>query len=393
MRRDRLLTTGAAWGGEDLLVLARAQGVFVWDAAGRRYLDGLSGYWCCPLGYGRRDVAARVAAQLRLLSYAPLDWRAHPPALELAEALLARAPKGLARAYFCSGGSEAVDTALKLARLFAFERGEARRTVILHRRGSYHGAAYGATSVSGFPALKRGVGPLVPDVVEVGGSAADVEAALSRLGGRVAAFIAEPVCAAGRVLLPPEGYWPRVARAVREAGALLVLDEVLTGLGRTGTWFAAEHWGLEPDLMVLGKGLSGGCAPLGAVLVSERVAETFRDRSFDHGYTFQGHPAACAAALATLEGLAAVLPAAAEGGRLLRAELERRSGRPVAGLGLLVSVALDAGEAGRAALRRRTLEEGLLCGVEADALQLAPALTASPRQLKDIAAAAARALL
>lgn len=411
MRRDRLLTTGASLGGAELLVMSRAQGVFVWDAAGRRYLDGLSGYWCAPLGYGRRDVVARVAAQLRLLSYAPLDWRAHPPALALAEALLSRAPRNLSRAYFCSGGSEGVEAALKIARLYACERGEPERTVVVSRRGSYHGAAYGATSVSGFPELKRGVGALLPDVAQVdppdcarcpfglkAGSCAlecagAVEEAFTRLGGRAAAFIAEPVCAAGRVQVPPEGYWPRVAAAVRAAGALLILDEVLTGLGRTGTWFAAAHWGLEPDLLVLGKGLSGGYAPLGAVLVSETVAEAFRRRPLEHGYTFQGHPAACAAGLATLEGLEAVLPAAEGNGRVLRRELERRGAKPVSGLGLLVSVALGLDDAARGRLRRRLLEEGLLCGVEADALQLAPALTASPRQLKDIAAAAARALL
>lgn len=376
------------------MVLARAQGVFVWDAAGRRYLDGLSGYWCAPLGYGRRDIAARVAAQLRLLSYAPLDWRAHPPALELAQALLARAPKGLSRVFFCSGGSEAVETALKIARLYAFERGETKRTVFLSRRGSYHGAAYGATSVGGFSELKRGLGPLVPDVVEVGspGRAEAVVAALGRLDGRVAAFIAEPVCAAGRVHVPPEGYWPRVARAVREAGALLILDEVLTGLGRTGTWFAAEHWGLEPDLLVLGKGLSGGYAPLGAVLVSERVAETFRNRPFDHGYTFQGHPAACVAGLATLKGLAAALPAAAQGAAALRRDLERIAPGRVAALGHLASVAVELDEPTRKRLRALTLEEGLICGVEADALQLAPALTATERQLAAIVSAAGRAL-
>lgn len=394
MRKDRLLTTGAALGGDPLLELSRAQGVFVWDAEGRRYLDGLSGYWCVPVGYGRRDVAGRVAAQLRLLSYAPLDWRAHAPALELAEALLARAPKNMARVFFCSGGSEGVETALKLARLYHHARGDAARTVFVSRRGSYHGAAYGATSVGGFPELKAGVGPLVPDAVEAApaGSAEALEAALGRLGGRAAALIAEPVCAAGRVQIPAEDYWPRTLKAARAAGALLILDEVLTGLGRTGTWFAAEHWGLEPDLMVLGKGLAGGYAPLGAVLVSERVAETFRRRPFDHGYTFQGHPAACAAGLATLTAVAAALPGVAERAAVLRRELERRQPGRVAALGLLASVAVDLSEAQRRKLRRLTLEEGLLCGVEADALQLAPALTATPRQVAAMAAAAARAL-
>lgn len=412
MRKDRLLTTGAALGGEDLLVISRARGVYVWDAAGRRYIDGLSGYWCVPVGYGRPEIAARVAAQLRRLSYAPLDWRAHPPALELAECLLARAPKGLARVYFCSGGSEGVETALKIARLYAHERGEKERTVIVSRRGSYHGAAYGATSVSGLAELRRGIGPLLPDVVEVEPPdcfhcpfglkpdscalecAAAVEGALKRLGGRAAAFIAEPVCAVGRVQVPPDGYWPRVARAVREAGALLILDEVLTGFGRTGTWFAAQRWGLQPDLLVLSKGLAGGYAPLGAVLVSERVAETFSTRPLEHGYTFQGHPAACAAALATLDALDAAVPAVEELGSVLRSELERRLGGfgAVTVIGLLASVSLELGDEARRRLRRLTLAEGLLCGVEEAALQFAPPLNASPKQLSAIAAAAGRAL-
>lgn len=396
MRDDALLTTGAALDGDALLVLERARGTGVWDAAGRRYTDALSGYWCAPLGYGPPAPVRAAAAQLRRLSYAPLDWRAHRPALALAEALRARGPRGTARVFFCSGGSEGVDTALKLARLFAHRRGERRRTVLLARRGSYHGATLGATAVSGFPELGAGVGPLVGDTafVDAPDDAGAVEAALARHEGRVAAFIAEPVQAAGRVRVPCAGYWPRVAAAVRRAGALLILDEVLTGVGRTGTFLAAERFGIEPDLLVLGKGLAGGVVPLGAVLVSGRVAECLRARPFDHGYTFQGHPAACAAALAVLEGVDAVLPAVARKGAVLRAALERACGRHgrVEGLGLLYSVGLELGGERRRRVRARTLESGLLCGVESDALQFAPALTMPERTLRAVAAAAGRAL-
>ncbi|MBI5594638.1 MAG: aspartate aminotransferase family protein [Elusimicrobia bacterium] len=324
--RDRLLTTGAALDAGPLLVIDRARGAFVWDEAGRRYIDALSGCWCVPVGYGRPEVVGRLAAQLRRVSYTPLDWRSHRPALELADALVEKAPKGLERVFFCSGGSEGVATALKLARLSGRSRTGDSRTVFMYRRGSYHGATLGATSVTGFEELRRGLGPLLPDTLEVeppdcascpfGASpercglqcAGAVEEAIKRLGpGRLAAMVAEPVAAAGRVQVPPAGYWPRVAAALRGAGALLILDEVLTGLGRTGRWFAAEHWGIQPDILVVGKGLAGGVAPLGAVLMTRQVSELFRSEPFAHGFTFGGHPASCAAALATLQLLGGLI--------------------------------------------------------------------------------------
>lgn len=411
--RDRILTTGVALDGDPLLVIDRARGAFVWDEAGRRYIDALSGCWCVPIGYGRPEVAARVAAQLRKLSYAPLDWRAHRPAYDLADALTEKAPDGLERVFFCSGGSEGMATALKLARLHGSKRHGEACTAILYRRGSYHGATLGTTSVTGLPELRSGLGPLLPDTVQVetpdcaqcpfGSSpercglecAGAVEEAIAALGpGRVAAMVAEPVAATGRVQVPPKGYWPRVAAALRAAGALLILDEVLTGLGRTGRWFAAEHWGLRPDVLVVGKGLSGGFAPLGAVLMSGEVAELFRDEPFGHGFTFAGHPAACAAALATLEVLGGVLGQVEAQGMRLREMLQRRAGAygEVSGLGLLASLSADLDAERRKTLRALTLEEGLLCGIESDALQFAPPLTVTQSQVAGLTGAAGRAL-
>ena len=395
------------------MVIDRARGAFVWDEAGKRYIDGLSGCWCVPLGYGRPEVASRVAAQLRKLSYTPLDWRSHRPALRLAEALIARAPRGMERVFFCSGGSEGMATALKLARLHGRRTKGKACTAILYRRGSYHGATMGCTSVTGIPELRDGLGPLIPDTVEVETPdcslcpysaqpqtcglecAGAVEDAIAALGpGRVAAMVAEPVCAVGRVQVPPKGYWQRVSAALRAAGALLILDEVLTGLGRTGRWFAAEHWGIEPDLIVVGKGLSGGFAPLGAVLMSKPVAELFRAEPFGHGFTFAGHPAACAAALATLEVLAGAVGQVEAQGMRLRSALERRAGGygEVSGIGLLASVALDLDGERKNRLRELTLKEGLICGIERDAMQFAPALTVSQSQISGICGAAGRAL-
>ncbi|MBI2362448.1 MAG: aspartate aminotransferase family protein, partial [Elusimicrobia bacterium] len=359
------------------------------------------------------EAVGRVAAQLRKLSYTPLDWRAHRPAFELADALVERAPKGLERVFFCSGGSEGVATALKLARLAGRARDGDSRTVFMYRRGSYHGATLGATSVTGFEELRRGLGPLLPDTVEVeppdcadcpfGASpercglecAGAVEEAIARLGpGRLAALVAEPVAAAGRVQVPPAGYWPRVAAALRGAGALLILDEVLTGLGRTGRWFAAEHWGVQPDILVVGKGLSGGFAPLGAVLMTREVSELFRAEPFAHGFTFGGHPASCAAALATLKVLDGLIGSVEAQGVRLRELLERRAGAhgAVAGIGLLASLSLELSPERRRRLRELTLEEGVLCGIEADALQFAPPLSVTQSQLAGLCGAVGRAL-
>ncbi|TPW21826.1 MAG: class III aminotransferase [Elusimicrobia bacterium] len=362
------------------LVLESAEGAWVTDVSGKRYLDAASGYFTASVGYGRSSVAAAVAAQLERLSYAPLDWRAHGPALELAEHLLALAP-GMERVFFCSGGSEAVDTALKLARLTQRREGGAR-TEILYRPGSYHGATLGATSVTGLDELRAPYGPLLGGVRAV--ERPEDPAAL----GQAAAFIAEPVPAANRVRVPKPGFWPAVRRATDTSGALWIADEVLTGIGRTGRWLALEHWECRADLVLLGKGLSGGYAPLAAVLVGPRVAAALEDEPFDHGYTFGGHPASCAAALEVLriieaEGL--IEASARQGASLLRglkALAARLPGAgPVEGLGLLASVGLRLDGAARQRLERALLRRGLIAYVSEEGVTLAPPLNFSDAEL------------
>ncbi|MDD5628115.1 MAG: aminotransferase class III-fold pyridoxal phosphate-dependent enzyme [Elusimicrobia bacterium] len=402
-------------GGMPVMVAGR--GARLTDERGRSYLDGLSGLWCAPLGCGRPELVERVRRQLETLSYAPLAWTAHRPGVELAERLLALAPPGLERVFFCSGGGEGVDAALKFARRYWHGQGRPRRSVILHRRRAFHGATYGAASVSGGAELREPYAPLLPDTLEVCApgccgcpddahkpdcAAACVrrveEALLSAGPERVAALIAEPVGAAGPVRLPPPGYWPALQEMLRRHGVLLILDEVLTGVGRTGAWFAASHWDIRPDLMILGKGLSGGCAPLGAVLLSGRVARALEDAAVP-GYTFGGHPAACAAALETLailerEGL---LANAAARGEELRARLREAAAPypwagPVSGLGLLCSLRLRLAPGQGSGLMEHLREQGLLCLVEDEALCLAPPLSVSAPEIREIAGIVAKGL-
>ncbi|MCX5795427.1 MAG: aminotransferase class III-fold pyridoxal phosphate-dependent enzyme [Elusimicrobia bacterium] len=382
-------------------VMVAARGTRLTDERGRSYLDALSGLWCVPLGYGRPEVVASVRRQLETLSYAPLAWLAHRPAVELAERLLALAPPGLERVFFCSGGGEGVDASLKFARRYWRARNQPRRSVILYRTHAFHGSTYGAASVSSGAALREPYAPLLPDTVEVceADSVGRMEEAVLSVGPeRVAALIAEPMSAAGPVRVPPPGYWPALQEMLRRHGILLILDEVLTGVGRTGTWFAASRWDIRPDLMILGKGLSGGYAPLGAVLLSGRVAEALADAAVP-GYTFGGHPAACAAALETLaiidkEGL---LANAAARGEELRALLSEAAApyawaAPVSGLGLLASLSLRLAPGQGAELMVRLREQGLLCVVEDEALCLAPPLCVSAEEIREVAAAVADGL-
>lgn len=365
------------------LVIERAEGVFVQDESGRRYLDAFAGYWTASIGYGRKRVADAVGAQLAKMNYTPLDWRAHRPALELADALLARTPR-MRRVFLCSGGSEAVDTALKLARLWGARQHPSRET-LLFRRGSYHGATMGAASVTGFDSLRKPFAPLMGGTQEITGTLS-ADDALGSL-----ALIAEPIVAATGVQIPDSNYWPSVTAALKTAGALLISDEVLTGVGRTGRWLASEHYGLQPDFVVLAKGLSGGYAPMGAVLISDRVAEMFEEEPIEHGFTFGGHPAGCAASLETLkiideENL--IEQAEVQGGKI-RAGLESIAKRlsgfgSVSGIGLLYSMGHSVPSEDRQALRSALLDAGIIPYVEEGAIGIAPALSISDAEVSEL---------
>ena len=277
----------------------------MYGADGTEYVDGMASLWYCAIGHGRTEMADAIAAQAgTLAAYSCFDPFSNGPADELAEKLVALTPMAGARVFFCQSGSEAVDTAMKLARLTHVLAGQPERTLIISRMRGYHGTNYGGTTAQGLPPNKEGWGPLVPDVEQVASD--DVEALarlMSERGNQVAAVIAEPVQGAGGVWPPPEGYLLALRRLCDQHGALLIFDEVITGFGRLGRWFAAEHYGVTPDLTTFAKAITSGYQPLGGVLVGRGIVEVLEsDPSYvlKTGYTYSGHATACAAGLANL---------------------------------------------------------------------------------------------
>ena len=304
-------------------VLDRAEGVYVWNVDGRRLLDAIAGIAVVNIGYGRDEVITAMAEQAARLPYAVPNIFANEPAIRLADEIARFTPGDLDFVHFTSGGSEAVEVALKMARQYHVLRGEPDRSVLISRWTSYHGATIGGLMVGGSKLRRRVYEPLLPETPhirtpycyrcpwpeahpECGIPAADeLEAAIIHAGpDRVAAFIAEPIVASvGGALRPPNEYWPRIREICDRYGVLLIVDEVVTGFGRTGRFFAVDHWDVVPDLLVMGKGLSGGYAPLGAVAVRAPIRATFVDAgaAFEHIFTFGGNPISSAAALAVLE--------------------------------------------------------------------------------------------
>jgi putrescine---pyruvate transaminase len=290
------------------LVIDRAEGAHVYDTAGRRYVDATASLWYCNVGHGRREIADATAAQMqRLEAYSTFGDFANRPVLELAERIAGFAPMDDAKVFLTSGGSDSIDTAVKLARRYWQARGEHERSVVVSRTGAYHGMHLAGTSLAGIDANRQGYGaPLMEGVDTVAWDSSDALAELiSRLGpGRVAAFFCEPVIGAGGVFHAPPGYLAKVREICREFGVLFVADEVVTGFGRVGAWFASERFSLDPDLIVCAKGITSGYLPLGAVIASGQVAEPFFDGTvgmWRHGYTYSGHATVAAAALANLD--------------------------------------------------------------------------------------------
>jgi adenosylmethionine-8-amino-7-oxononanoate aminotransferase len=285
--------------------LVRGEGAVVWDADGRPFIDAMASLWYCAIGHGRREMAEAIAAQVSTLEASScFEPFTNDPADELAERLARLSPLPATRVFLTSGGSESVDTAMKLARLHHVLRGQPERTLIVSRQRGYHGVAYGGTSAQGIPPNREGFGPLVPEVLQV--PADDIEAVaalLAQRGSEVAAILTEPVQGAGGVYPPPEGYLAGLRRLCDQHGALLIFDEVICGFGRLGRWFAAQRYQVEPDLITFAKGVTSGYVPCGGVLVGRRVREALEaDPAFflRHGFTYSGHPTAAAAGVRNL---------------------------------------------------------------------------------------------
>jgi putrescine aminotransferase len=294
---------------EHALTIVRGEGAVVWDDTGREYVDATGALWFCNVGHGRAELADAAAQQMRVLaSYHTFGAFTNPPAEELARRIATLAPVEDAKVFLTpGGGSDSIDTAGKLARAFWHVQGRSEKRTIIARSLAYHGVnAYG-TSLGGIPANAAAFGRLVADVEQVAWDDAEALAnAIERLGaGSVAAFICEPVVGAGGVLPPPPGYLERVEEICRANEVLLIADEVITGFGRLGEWFGSDRFGLRPDLVTVAKGLTSGYVPLGAVIAAGHVAEPFwrpgTDEILRHGYTYSGHAAGSAVALANLD--------------------------------------------------------------------------------------------
>lgn len=307
-------------------LLASAEGMYYQSTDGRQILDGTGGLWCCNAGHGRQRIIDAVQQQIATLDFAPTFQMGHPLPFVLAERLAAIAPDTLKHVFFTNSGSESVDTALKIALAYHRARGEGQRTRLIGREKGYHGVGFGGISVGGLPNNRKWYGNGLSGVdhlrhtLDIGRNAfsrglpqhgLELAEDLERLvalhdASTIAAVIIEPIAGSAGVIIPPDGYLKRIREICDKYGILLIFDEVITGYGRVGKAFAAQRFNVTPDLITTAKGLSNGCVPMGAVFIADKVHEAFMsgpENMIDlfHGYTYSGHPLACAAALATLD--------------------------------------------------------------------------------------------
>ncbi|MEX2322910.1 MAG: aminotransferase class III-fold pyridoxal phosphate-dependent enzyme [Acidimicrobiia bacterium] len=385
------------------LVIDRGEGSVVWDTAGNRYLDGTASLWYCQVGHGRTAIVDAMAEQARRLeAYHTFGDFSNGPVGALADRLAAIAPVPRSRVFFTSGGSDAVDTAAKMARRYFHLTGEPERRVLITRSWAYHGMHGFGTSLAGIPGNADGYGPLMPDIVSVpyDSTEALADAVVEVGANRVAGFYCEPVVGAGGVRPAPEGYLKDARRIVDEAGALFIADEVITGFCRTGDWFASNRFSLEPDLITFAKGVTSGYLPMGGVIAAPRVWEPFAAEGapmFKHGYTYSGHPTVAAAALANLD----ILEDENLAGRALTLEsrlveaLDTLTDHPLvaghrSGVGFLGAVVLDPERIAadpdfpvKAYLACR--ERGLISrAIGGDALQVSPPLVLTDAELDEL---------
>jgi adenosylmethionine-8-amino-7-oxononanoate aminotransferase len=412
--------------GDELVVIDRGEGAYVWDVEGRRYIDGLAGLFVVQAGHGRTELAQAAAEQASKLAFFPLWTYAHPTAIALADRLSALAPGDLNRVFLTTGGGEAVETAWKLARQYFLEIGETERVKVIARRTAYHGTSLGALSVTGLDAIKEPFLPMLNGQSRHVATtnrlhcemcsnspqcnlacADDIERMILAEGPEtVAAVFLEPVQNAGGCFTPPDGYFQRVREICDLHGVLLVSDEVICAFGRLGEWFGSTRYGYQPDMITFAKGVTSGYAPLGGVLVSDRLAQPFLEgtNSFLHGITFGGHPVSCAVALANLDLMEREdLPGRVrENEGAFRSALESLLDLPIvtevrgAGYFYGIELAKDGSEFSedecewliRRFLSTRLLELGLICRADDrgdPVIQLSPALISGPEEFEAMA--------
>ena len=418
----------AALNAEGVRVITRADGVYLWDSEGHRIIDGMAGLWCVQVGYGNRELADAGYEALKTLPYYNHFFKtSNPWTIELAAKLVELLPEGHTRVLFANSGSEANDTALKLIRYYWNLRHKPEKKIHLSRELAYHGVTFGAASLSGltpmhpqwdlplegfakvatpywFAAKAAGHGDIGADAF---GRliAQKLEEKIVAIGpDRVASFSAEPVQGAGGVIFPPSTYWPEVQRICAKYDVLLHLDEVITGFGRLGEWFGADHYGVSADIMTMAKGLSSGYQPISAISLGERVAATllYANEELVHGFTYSGHPVASAVALKNLEVIArdGLVPRVKTkiGPYLQRRLRERFADHPlvgeVRGEGLLAAIELvqdkknraffpETGEVGMRC-RNYCFNNGLISRAVRDTMVLAPPLVISESEVDEI---------
>jgi adenosylmethionine-8-amino-7-oxononanoate aminotransferase len=418
-------TRMGAYADHEIPVIVRGEGCYVYDEHGKRYLDGLSALFCVNVGHGRRELGEAGARQSAELGFYTNWSYAHPRSIELAARIAALAPGNLNRVFFTSGGSEAVESAWKLAKAYHALRGEAGRFKLIARNLAYHGTSMGALTATGLPALRAPFEPLTPGGHHVPNTnsyrwkedrdplwAADAieEAILFEGPETVAAVILEPVQNSGGCFVPQAGYFQRVREICDRHGVLLISDEVICSWGRLGYWFGCERFGYQPDLLTTAKGITSAYAPMGAVIAGDHIAEPFLHgrASFTHGFTFGGHPVSSAVALANIdvmerEGLCAHVR---EQEPALRATLESLRDLPIVGdvrgAGYFQAIELVKDKQTKATFDARESEEllrgflsgelyrrGLICRTDdrgEPVIQLSPPLIAGPEQFAEIEA-------
>ena len=400
-------------------LLAKASGVHYWTPEGRQILDGIAGLWCVNAGHARPKIVQAIAEQAAEMDFAPPFNMAHPKAFELAERIVELAPEGMNKVFFANSGSEAVDTALKMAIGYHRARGEGTRTRLIGRERGYHGVNFGGISVGGIVGNRKAFGPLLPGVdhirhthdlsrnafsrgvPEYGAELADDLERLVALhdASTIAAVIVEPVAGSTGVLLPPKGYLQRLRSICDKHGILLIFDEVITGFGRLGSPFAATHFGVTPDMMTVAKGITNGCVPMGAVLVKQHIHDAFMTGpehliEFMHGYTYSAHPLACAAALGTLDTYAedGLLTRGAAMAPVFENALHSLAGAPhvidIRNIGLVGGIELDPipGLPGKRAFDvfLECWERGVLIRTTGDTIALSPPLIVESSHIDQI---------
>jgi beta-alanine--pyruvate transaminase len=398
-------------------MLVRAEGAYYTAADGRRLFDCLSGLWCCPLGHGHPKIAEAVAKQLKELDYAPAFQMAHPKIFSLAERIVELAPRGMGQVFFGNSGSEAVDTALKIAIGYHRAKGEASRTRLIGRERGYHGVGLGGISVGGIAPNRKMFAPLlVPGVDHLPHTHNLAEMAFSRGQPKwgahlaeeleriialhdpstVAAVIVEPMQGSGGVIVPPAGYLERLRGICDRHGILLIFDEVITGFGRLGEPFGAQRFGVTPDLIAFAKIVTNGSIPMGGVIVKPAIYDAFMTGpetaiELFHGYTYSGHPVAAAAAHAALDAMKEEnsFQRAREIEPVLEQAVHSLKGEPgvvdIRNIGLAAAVELEPlqGNPGARALKvfERGLEEGMLYRFTGDTIAMAPPFISTPAEI------------